>query len=101
MATTPVVTEQEEQAQNSLDYVLKTFFLPLYQGDSWEKLSDDMVLDDFTSSYCKALKIDIDSFSSSQEYSERIYGLAFKQDRTYKEICEIGDEIAEKYDYPY
>lgn len=85
---------QVEQVQQELKMLL-------YQGNEWEKLSDDIVVDSFTSLYCRAFKIDIEQFGASQEMSERISALVQCTERTMKQVEDISHEVAIKYDMPY
>lgn len=75
--------------------------IPLYQGNDWNRLSDNIILDDIITLYCKAFKIDPEQLSASQELSERLSGMAHRTERTAQSIYEEGNDIAEKYDLPY
>jgi hypothetical protein len=74
----------------------------LYQGNNWDQLSDDMVMDTITNLYCKSFDVLPEDLSASQEMSERIGAVAHCEAyRNQDSIREITNEIAEKYDYIY
>jgi len=72
-----------------------------YQGNDWNKLSDDIMIDIATNAYIKLLKTDPEHLSASTELSERITAIAHSSERTYAQIHAAADEIAEKYNLPY
>ena len=75
--------------------------LPLYQGNDWDRLSDNIILDDIMTMYCKAFHVDPEELGASQELSERIGALAFKTERSRDDVFKVADEVAEYYNLPY
>lgn len=80
---------------------MSAFPVPLYQCSDWDKLSDNIIIDDITELYCKTFKVDPEDLSASEELSQRIGALALKTPRTRDDLFAAANEVAEYYDLPY
>jgi hypothetical protein len=78
-----------------------TFQVPIYQGNEWDRLSDNTIQDDYVVSYCKVFKIDPEKLSASQELAEKVESMIYCAERSYDELNRYVDEISEKYGYEY
>ena len=75
--------------------------VPSCQGSDWNSLSDNIILDDVITFYCKRLKVDPEELSASEDLSERISALAWKTIRSRDDIFSAANDVAEHYDLPY
>lgn len=80
---------------------MASLVLPAYQGNNWERLSDNTIEDETTTAYCKIFRVNPEELSASNDLSDRIGALALKEGREWEDINKATHDVEEKWDLPY